>query len=157
MNFQPQIIAVSSASKIRWPRVLVDKFDLHMTSEIIIYLGCHYYCKYYSQGIVVSLVSNGHVDNKLLIDQYWVQHSYLYTDIFHSYTRIHFIHISLAECYYTFNNKDHWDPGLFTCYTLLNNMVLFILTGYRVLDSVYLNQLSGACHPHIFYHDIIIQ
>ena len=28
--------------------------------------------KYYSQGIVVSLVSNAHVDNKLLTDYYWV-------------------------------------------------------------------------------------
>ena len=24
---------------------------------------------------------------------------------------IHFIHISFMECYYTFNYKDHWDPG----------------------------------------------
>ena len=30
------------------------------------------YWKYYSQGIVVFLVSNGHVDSKLLTDYYWV-------------------------------------------------------------------------------------
>ena len=35
------------------------------------------YCKYYSQGIVVFLVSNAHVDSKLLTDYYWVKHSYL--------------------------------------------------------------------------------
>ena len=32
----------------------------------------HFYCKYYSQGIVVFLVSNAHVDSKLLTDYYWV-------------------------------------------------------------------------------------
>ena len=31
---------------------------------------------------------------------------------------LHFIHILLTECYYTFNYKDNWDPGLFTCYTM---------------------------------------
>ena len=25
----------------------------------------------------------------------------------------------LTECYYTFNYKDHWDPGIFISYTLL--------------------------------------
>ena len=30
------------------------------------------YCKYYSQGIVIFLVSNGLVDSKLLTDYYWV-------------------------------------------------------------------------------------
>ena len=63
------------------------------------------------------------------------------------YTQIHFIHISLAECYNIFNYKDQWDPGLFTCYTLLYNIlkwcciswpaigcsVLYISTSYRVL------------------------
>ena len=32
-------------------------------------------------------------------------------------------------------------------------MVLYILTGYHVLGIVYLDQLSGAHHTHIFYHD----
>ena len=32
-------------------------------------------------------------------------------------------------------------------------MVLYILTGYRVLGIVYLYQLSGACHTHISYHN----
>ena len=31
------------------------------------------YCKYYSQDIVVFLVSNGHIVSKLLTDYYWVQ------------------------------------------------------------------------------------
>ena len=32
-------------------------------------------------------------------------------------------------------------------------MVLYILTSYRVLSIVYLDQLKGACHTHISYHD----
>ena len=32
---------------------------------------------------------------------------------------LYFIYNSLTECYYTFNYKNHWDPGLFTCYALL--------------------------------------
>ena len=39
------------------------------------------------------------------------------------YAQINVIHISLAECYYTFNYNNHWDPGLFTCQTLLYNIV----------------------------------
>ena len=42
--------------------------------------------------IEVFLVSNWHVRSKLLTDYYWVQHSYLYTDTFHSYF--------ITECYY---------------------------------------------------------
>ena len=34
-------------------------------------------------------------------------------------------------------------------------MVLYILTNYKVLDIVYLDQLSGASHTHISYHDIV--
>ena len=39
--------------------------------------------------------------------------------------------------------------------TLLYNhqMVLYILTGYRVLSIVYLKQLQGARHTHISFHD----
>ena len=51
----------------------------------------------------------------------------------------YFIHISLSECYYIFNYKDHWDPGLlymFTHYLINCQMVLYILTGYRVLGIV---------------------
>ena len=33
-------------------------------------------------------------------------------------------------------------------------MVLYILTGYQVLGIVYLNQLLGARHTHISYHDM---
>ena len=33
-------------------------------------LGSSQYCKYYSQGIVVFLVSNAHLDSKLLTDIY---------------------------------------------------------------------------------------
>ena len=29
--------------------------------------------------------------------------------------------ILFTECYYMFNYKDQWDPGLFTCYTMLYN------------------------------------
>ena len=32
-------------------------------------------------------------------------------------------------------------------------MVLYILTGYQVLGIAYLNQLSGAHHTHISYHN----
>ena len=32
-------------------------------------------------------------------------------------------------------------------------MVLYILTGYQVLGIVYLDQLSGAHHTQISYHD----
>ena len=32
-------------------------------------------------------------------------------------------------------------------------MLLYILTGYRVLGIVYLDQLSGARYTHISYHD----
>ena len=72
----------------------------------------HFYCKYYSQGIV------------------------------------------LAECYYTFNYKDHCDPGLFYMLHIIlisHRMVLYISTGYRVLSIVYLDQLKGAHHKHISY------
>ena len=34
-------------------------------------------------------------------------------------------------------------------------MVLYILTSYRVLGIVYLDQLKGACHTHISYHDVM--
>ena len=53
------------------------------------------------------------------------------------YTRIHFIHISLVECYYTFNNKDHWDPGLFT---------FLHITLQSSNGVLYLDRLSGAQH-----------
>ena len=33
--------------------------------------------------------------------------------------------------------------------------MLYILTDYKVLDIVYLDQLSGASHTHISYHDIV--
>ena len=36
-------------------------------------------------------------------------------------------------------------------------MVLYILTGYRVLGVVYLDQLLGACHTHISNHDKTIK
>ena len=32
-------------------------------------------------------------------------------------------------------------------------MVLYISTSYRVLGIVYLDQLKGAHHTHISYHD----
>ena len=32
-------------------------------------------------------------------------------------------------------------------------MLLYIWTSYRVLGIVYLNQLKGARHTHISYHD----
>ena len=31
--------------------------------------------------------------------------------------------IILTECCYTFNFKDHWDPGLFTCYSLFTLLI----------------------------------
>ena len=34
-------------------------------------------------------------------------------------------------------------------------MVLYILTGYHVLGIAYLNQLTGAHHIHISYHNIL--
>ena len=49
-----------------------------------------------------------------------------------------------------------WNPGFFYMFThYFNNrrMVLYILTGYRVLGIVCLDQLYGACHTHISYHD----
>ena len=39
------------------------------------------------------------------------------------------------------------------CKVLLN---MYILTGYWVLGIVSLDQLSGACHTHICYHDKFI-
>ena len=33
-------------------------------------------------------------------------------------------------------------------------MVLYILNGYWVLGIVYLDQLKGAGHTHISYHDL---
>ena len=46
------------------------------------------------------------------------------------------------EWNYTFNYKDHWDPVL--CYML----------HITLLMVVYLDQLSGASHTHISYHDM---
>ena len=43
----------------------------------------------------------------------------------------------------------HIDSKLLTDY----QMMLYIMTSYRVLSIVYLDQLSGACHTHISYHD----
>ena len=34
-------------------------------------------------------------------------------------------------------------------------MVLYILTGYRVLSIVYLDQLMGACHAQAYYITIL--
>ena len=54
-----------------------------------------------------------------------------------------------SECYYIFNHKDQWDPGLFYAFThhcYNRQMVLYILTGYRVLGIVCLDQLLGARH-----------
>ena len=68
--------------------------------------------------------------------------------------------MSLSECYYIFNYKDHWDPGLFYMFThYFNNrwMVLYILTCNRVLSIVCLDQLYGACHTHISYHNMARQ
>ena len=45
--------------------------------------------------------------------------------------------ISLGECYYTLNYKDHWDQGLFTCL----HITLKSLNGV-----VYLHRLLGARH-----------
>ena len=33
--------------------------------------------------------------------------------------------------------------------------MLYILTGYQVLGIVYLDQISGARHIHISYHDTL--
>ena len=62
------------------------------------------------------------------------------------YTRIHFIHISLAECYYTFNYKDNWNPGLFPCYTLLYNIFKWCCISWPAIGC------SGARHTHISNH-----
>ena len=48
------------------------------------------------------------------------------------YTRIHFIHISLSECYYILNYKDHWDPGLFTSL----HITLYLSNGVVYLDRL---------------------
>ena len=51
---------------------------------------------------------------------------------------------TLSDCNYIFNYKDRWDPGLFCMFThYINNrrMVLYILTGYRVLGIVCPDQL----------------
>ena len=72
----------------------------------------------------------------------------LYMVTFHSY----FISGMLLH----FSYKDLCDPGQFTCYTLLYNIVewlLYILTGLARLGIVYLDQLSGARHTHISYHN----
>ena len=45
------------------------------------------------------------------------------------------------------------DWGLFTCYTLLYNIVEWCLFQYQLLSIEYLDQLSGACHTHISNHD----
>ena len=36
-------------------------------------------------------------------------------------------------------------------------MVLYISTDYQVLGIVYLDQLKGACHTNISYHNIYIR
>ena len=38
---------------------------------------------------------------------------------------------------------------------LFCQIVLYILTGYQVLIIVYLNQLLGARHTHISYHNTL--
>ena len=51
----------------------------------------------------------------------------------------------------------HCDPGLFYMLHIISiyhRMVLYILTGYRVLRIVYLDQRKGAHHTHISYHNI---
>ena len=56
------------------------------------------------------------------------------------YTWTHFIHISETECNYTFNYKDHWDPGLFTLW-----LKCFILRQALGCSSVvFSDQLLGA-------------
>ena len=55
----------------------------------------------------------------------------------HIYTWKNFIHISLTKCNYTFNYKDHWEPGLFACYDMLQHVTLITL-----LISIHMNMLS---------------
>ena len=62
--------------------------------------------------------------------------------------------ISLAECYYTFNYKDHWDPGLFTCYTLLYKIVKWCCISWLAIGCSVL--YICACHTHISNHNIPI-
>ena len=51
-----------------------------------------------------------------------------------AFVLIHLIHNSLTECYHTFNHKDHWDLGLFTCYDMLQiNTLLISSNGYYPL------------------------
>ena len=52
---------------------------------------------------------------------------------------------SLTECYYTFNYKDHLDPGLFFMLHLLN---------YFLRSAVYNDQLNSARND--VYHDQLV-
>ena len=47
--------------------------------------------------------------------------------------------------------------GTLPDYLIITSRVLYILTGYQVLGIVYLDQLFGAHHTHISYHNLITQ
>ena len=66
------------------------------------------------------------------------------------YPRIHFIHNSLTECYYTFNYKD---PGLFTCYDMLHTITLLI--HQRVIPPCEWSTLKIYFFILTCYHDKI--
>ena len=73
-----------------------------------------------------------------LVSNWYVDLSYYLIIIGSSipiYTRINFINISLAECYYTFNYKDHRDPDYFICAYYFINFVewFYISPSYQVL------------------------
>ena len=72
----------------------------------------------------------------------------------HPWWTITFINISLTECYYTFNFKDHWDPGAFTCYTLLRPLVtkLYFINFVEGL----IPRVSEAHFGYISLHEYVI-
>ena len=93
------------------------------------------YCKYYSQGIVVFLVSNGHIESNLLTDYYLIG--------FHEVIEWHSDVHPIVLWKYTMCAQSKAGHKLLTD---------DYLTGYRVLGIVYLDQLSCARHTHISKH-----
>ena len=68
---------LSGTRKFIWdPKKLFKKVSQEKFSRYLLFLSAaseeSLYCKYYSQGIVVFLVNNAHVDSKLLTDYYWI-------------------------------------------------------------------------------------
>ena len=74
-NALTQILVCYLFISVQWNYIRENNESGMKRQQICMFDSVSYlqlYCKYYSQGIAIFLVSNGHVDSKLIIDYNWV-------------------------------------------------------------------------------------